>query len=198
MGLWVNRERVAGPFEVTGTAELHMTGKNGTTPKLVVPIRPFDDATCRVSPSSVTWSWPDNQSLTVLFDTASDSVYYVRTRKVELMADTMWFREIASVSGNDFDTSLTLTCDDTDLELSIASAHAQLLNLLAENDSLLYAGIPWFNEGWGRDTFISLPGLIVTDHHDIARKLLMRFAGWIDRDPNSPTYGRIPNRVRPG
>lgn len=73
-----------------------------------------------------------------------------------------------------------------------------LLNLLAENDSLLYA-IPWFNEGWGRDTFISLPGLLVTGHYDVARKLLMRFAGWIDRDPRySQTYGRIPNRVRPG
>ena len=67
-----------------------------------------------------------------------------------------------------------------------------------KNDSLLYAGIPWFNEGWGRDTFISLPGFLVTGHFDVARKLLMRFAGWIDRDPNSPAYGRIPNRVRPG
>ena len=91
-----------------------------------------------------------------------------------------------------------IQCSDTVFSNAVRWAHTQLLNLLAEHDSLLYAGIPWFNEGWGRDTFISLPGLLVTGHTDVARKLLMRFAGWIDRDPNSPTYGRIPNRVRPG
>jgi len=26
----------------------------------------------------------------------------------------------------------------------------------------------------------------------------MRYAAWVDRNPKSPTYGRIPNRVRPG
>ena len=39
----------------------------------------------------------------------------------------------------------------------------------------IYAGLPWFNEYWGRDSFISLPGAtLVTGHFDEARAILVR------------------------
>lgn len=48
------------------------------------------------------------------------------------------------------------------------------------------AGLPWFAD-WGRDTMIALPGLaLTTERFDVARKILMTFAQYIDR-------GMIPN-----
>ncbi|QDP02709.1 amylo-alpha-1,6-glucosidase [Thalassotalea sp. PS06] len=77
----------------------------------------------------------------------------------------------------------------------------QILNL----DSLMtnqhgkgiYAGLPWFNEYWGRDSFISLPGAtLVTGQFDFARDMITAFAKFQDRDPDSKFFGRVPNRVR--
>jgi hypothetical protein len=60
----------------------------------------------------------------------------------------------------------------------------------------IYAGLPWFNNYWGRDTFISFPGaVLVTGEFSEAREILTSFAAFQDTDPDSPTYGRIPNRI---
>ena len=60
----------------------------------------------------------------------------------------------------------------------------------------IYAGLPWFNEYWGRDMFISMPGAcLVTGQFDIAKLILKDFAKLQDTDPASETYGRIPNRA---
>lgn len=60
----------------------------------------------------------------------------------------------------------------------------------------IYAGLPWFNEYWGRDMFISMPGAcLVTGQFDIAKTILKDFAKLQDTDPSSETYGRIPNRA---
>lgn len=49
------------------------------------------------------------------------------------------------------------------------------------------AGYPWFTD-WGRDTFISLPGLcLVTGRHDAARQVIEAFAAHVSQ-------GMIPNR----
>jgi predicted glycogen debranching enzyme len=49
------------------------------------------------------------------------------------------------------------------------------------------AGYPWFAD-WGRDTFVSLPGLLLTTGRlDRARQVLTVFAQYIDR-------GMVPNR----
>ncbi len=49
------------------------------------------------------------------------------------------------------------------------------------------AGYPWFTD-WGRDTFISLPGLcLVTGCHEIARQVIAAFAAHVSQ-------GMIPNR----
>lgn len=60
----------------------------------------------------------------------------------------------------------------------------------------IYAGLPWFNEYWGRDMFISMPGAILcTGQWASARSILSDFAKFQDSNPSSPTYGRIPNRA---
>ncbi len=79
--------------------------------------------------------------------------------------------------------------------------------ILASMDALLvrapemgiWAGLPWFDDLWGRDTFISLPGaLLSTGRFDEALRVLESFAARMDTARTSLTYGRIPNRVQPG
>lgn len=61
----------------------------------------------------------------------------------------------------------------------------------------IWAGLPWFKNNWGRDTFIALPGtLLVTGLFDDARDVILNFLRYQDRNPSSPTYGRVPNRVQ--
>ncbi|MCX7655050.1 MAG: type I pullulanase [Treponemataceae bacterium] len=61
----------------------------------------------------------------------------------------------------------------------------------------IWAGLPWFRDNWGRDTFIALPGiLLVSGQFQEAREIIATFGGWQDTNPTSPTYGRVPNRWR--
>lgn len=61
----------------------------------------------------------------------------------------------------------------------------------------IYAGIPWFNEYWGRDTFIALPGgTLVLGETEVAKKILLSFAQVQDKKRASKYYGRIPNIVK--
>ncbi len=60
----------------------------------------------------------------------------------------------------------------------------------------IYAGLPWFNEYWGRDMFISMPGAtLVNGEFEVTREILSDFSRLQDTNPNSPTWGRIPNRA---
>lgn len=60
----------------------------------------------------------------------------------------------------------------------------------------IYAGLPWFNEYWGRDMFISMPGAtLVTGEFDVTREILADFSRFQDTTAASPTRGRIPNRA---
>ncbi|MDP2885755.1 MAG: amylo-alpha-1,6-glucosidase [Ignavibacteria bacterium] len=63
----------------------------------------------------------------------------------------------------------------------------------------IFAGLPWFNNYWGRDSFIALPGAtLVTGDFPEAREILRSFAEWQEQNPRSPNYGRIPNLVTTG
>ncbi len=60
----------------------------------------------------------------------------------------------------------------------------------------IFAGLPWFNDYWGRDTFISLPGAtLVQGRFTDAKEILRSFATFQQTDSTSSNYGRIPNRV---
>ncbi|HEX7111457.1 MAG TPA: amylo-alpha-1,6-glucosidase [Mizugakiibacter sp.] len=64
----------------------------------------------------------------------------------------------------------------------------------------LWAGLPWFRDNWGRDTFIALPGtLLVEGRFAEARAVLDAFASRQKHgDAADPDEGRIPNRVARG
>ncbi len=60
----------------------------------------------------------------------------------------------------------------------------------------IFAGLPWFNNYWGRDTFISLPGAtLVQGRFTEAKEILRSFATFQQLDSSSSDYGRIPNIV---
>ena len=60
----------------------------------------------------------------------------------------------------------------------------------------IFAGLPWFNNYWGRDTFISLPGAtLVQGRFTEAKEILRSFAAFQQLDSTSSDYGRIPNIV---
>ena len=98
----------------------------------------------------------------------------------------------------DFLQRSSLWTSDQDYNRALAWAKLSSYFLVAEDPGRgLWAGLPWFRENWGRDTFIALPGtLLATGMFDDARDVLRQFAQWQCRDPKSPDHGRIPNRVR--
>lgn len=60
----------------------------------------------------------------------------------------------------------------------------------------IWAGLPWFKDCWGRDSFIALPGItLVNGHFDKAKKIITNFAAMQLKDKENSNYGRIPNRV---
>lgn len=60
----------------------------------------------------------------------------------------------------------------------------------------VFAGLPWFNNYWGRDTFISLPGaFLVTGRFEEARDILTSFSQFQNAQSTDPAYGRVPNFV---
>jgi len=61
----------------------------------------------------------------------------------------------------------------------------------------IYAGYPWFQDYWGRDSFIALRALTVTGQFDLAKENLLSFLRYQVQDEGNENYGKIPNRVRP-
>ena len=85
----------------------------------------------------------------------------------------------------------------SDARFNAALSWAKLsLDALTVDGGGIYAGLPWFADYWGRDTFITLPGAaLVTGRFGEARRILELFASFQQRDSLSRDYGRIPNRV---
>ena len=85
-----------------------------------------------------------------------------------------------------------------DKALNWAKASARMF-VVNEYGAGIWAGLPWFRENWGRDTFIALPGtLLVSGQFADARAVLANFARFQNlRTPRDKDYGRIPNRVSP-
>jgi glycogen debranching enzyme len=94
--------------------------------------------------------------------------------------------------------------NDKDLTTAIAWAKLQI-DALIMNQSTggaltkgIFAGLPWFNNYWGRDSFISLPGAtyIIGNFSD-ARDVLRSYAAFQELDTANSNYGRIPNLATP-
>lgn len=96
-------------------------------------------------------------------------------------------------------TSYLATSDlEYNKALNWAKAASKLF-VVEEYGAGIWAGLPWFRENWGRDTFIALPGtLLVSGQFADARAVLANFARFQNlKTPRDKDYGRIPNRVSP-
>lgn len=89
--------------------------------------------------------------------------------------------------------------NDASLDLSLKWTLLSLDALITrQRGDGIFAGLPWFNDYWGRDLFITLPGAtLVTGQYGVARSILMSFANFQNNQEQSPDYGRVPNRLRP-
>lgn len=69
--------------------------------------------------------------------------------------------------------------------------------IMSKNGQLgIWAGFPWFDNGWGRDTFISLPGItLVTGRYEIASHIIGNFLKYQNTNQCSKDYGKIPNVI---
>lgn len=94
-------------------------------------------------------------------------------------------------------TRSTLFTSDPAYNRALAWAKLSSLFLVTEEFGKgIWAGLPWFKDNWGRDTFIALPGtLLVSGHFDDAKEVIRNFARWQNKDKRSKDYGRVPNRV---
>jgi len=120
-----------------------------------------------------------------VFDTAADEAAAWREQR-ERRLETL-------LNGHTF-----VRADDAELEKALRWLVITMDQLVTrQRGDGIYAGLPWFNEYWGRDSFIALPGaLLVTGEFETARAVLSAFAEFMEMDPASPFYGRVPNRVR--
>jgi predicted glycogen debranching enzyme len=93
--------------------------------------------------------------------------------------------EAASLKTKEIERRQAASSNADPLVATLQSAAAQFI---ARRNSLhtVIAGYPWFTD-WGRDTMVALPGLtLATGRFDLAREILLEFAGWIDQ-------GLVPN-----
>jgi len=96
--------------------------------------------------------------------------------------------------------NMSVAAYDRDYKYSLmwaaASVDGLIMNQLGRG---IFAGLHWFPNYWGRDTFISLPGAcLVRGEFETAREILETFASMQERDDESPFLGRIPNLAMPG
>jgi len=89
--------------------------------------------------------------------------------------------------------------NDPELDKAIFWAHNSLDALVMEQQGKgIYAGLPWFDDYWGRDAFISFSGaVLVSGQFEDARRILESFARLQNKDEFDSNYGRVPNRAQP-
>lgn len=92
-----------------------------------------------------------------------------------------------------------ISSDNAALNLALNWIESTMNQLVTQQQGDgIYAGLPWFNEYWGRDEFISLPGAtLVNGQFATAKKILVAFAKYQQKDSLSRFFGRVPNIVNP-
>jgi glycogen debranching enzyme len=112
-----------------------------------------------------------------------------------------WLKERKERMNDIVSKNITLKSKDKSLDNALPWLALTLdqLIIIPENGPMgIYAGLPWFDDYWGRDLFITLPGAcLVTGQFNQARNILLTFSKYQNSDDTSKYYGRIPNRLRP-
>jgi glycogen debranching enzyme len=82
------------------------------------------------------------------------------------------------------------------LQWAAASVDSLIMDQLGRG---IFAGLHWFPNYWGRDTFISLPGAcLVRGDFGTAREIIRSFASLQNTNKEDPLFGRVPNFAMPG
>ncbi|MBC8375843.1 MAG: hypothetical protein H8E26_07335 [FCB group bacterium] len=120
----------------------------------------------------------------------------------ELKIEPGWIENIRSMRQQRIDKraeSTILRSNLPDLDKAIFWAHHSLDGLVMKQlGKGIYAGLPWFDDYWGRDAFISFAGaVLVSGQYEDARQILLSFADLQNKDEFDPDYGRVPNRAQP-
>ncbi|EGR2795374.1 glycogen debranching protein [Vibrio navarrensis] len=96
-----------------------------------------------------------------------------------------------------FLTDNYLWCDDVQYNRAVMWARLASRTFVShEFGAGIWAGLPWFKDCWGRDTFIALSGTsLINGAFDEAREIISNFAAMQKVDLDDVNHGRIPNRV---
>ncbi|OQY36495.1 MAG: hypothetical protein B6229_09940 [Spirochaetaceae bacterium 4572_7] len=91
--------------------------------------------------------------------------------------------------------SLLWTNDDEYNQALTWAKYSAYTMVVEEFGKGIWAGLPWFKDNWGRDTFIALPGtLLVSGNFEEAKEVINNFATFQNLEEGED-YGRVPNRV---
>ncbi|MBT3228541.1 MAG: hypothetical protein HOD43_05695 [Candidatus Marinimicrobia bacterium] len=120
----------------------------------------------------------------------------------EMDLEPGWMESARSLRQQRIDTRATSTefqSNLPELDKAIFWAHHSLDALVMKQVGKgIYAGLPWFDDYWGRDAFISFTGaVLVSGQYEDARQILLSFADLQNKDEFDPDYGRVPNRAQP-
>ncbi len=111
------------------------------------------------------------------------------------------YRELAAGRKNRMQEVLNksyFSSGDERLDKAVAWAKLSFDALLSDQGMKgIWAGLPWFNDYWGRDSFISLPAALYIGDFKRARQIILDFAAKQELDSTSTNYGRIPNLITP-
>jgi glycogen debranching enzyme len=146
--------------------------------------------------------WDVHRSGSLIVENVQDIVFAVAVGRSQSEAVRLSSQALAGYSGlvdakRSRITSLVQSCgiqtSDPELTKALRLAVACADSLIVDEDfgKTIWAGLPWFNQGWGRDTFISLSGFaLVTGRLQEAKEIIRSFAGF-----QRESDGRIPNRI---
>lgn len=133
--------------------------------------------------------------LYVLYNTDIDklkSLFNTNILKISVLKKQHIKNSILSLRFSNFETDNN--------NFNIALSHAILSGqsfVMHKNDNIgIWAGFPWFDNNWGRDTFISLAGIsLVTGRYEEALHIIETFIKRQCLNKRSPNYGKIPNVI---
>jgi len=125
------------------------------------------------------------EAITIL-NTTRQSITRLKAERIKRMQD--YLATNTFFSGNDDSLTLAMNWMETTMDQLVTK----------QQGHGIYAGLPWFNEYWGRDEFIAFPGaVLITGQFETARKILKSFAEYQETDKKSTFFGRVPNIVNP-
>ena len=139
------------------------------------------------------WEGQLSDTLRIFYSFAHDSEVHDRQRR-------NWKEGLAARQTFINERLATSVTDNSRVNKALMWARFHMNSLIMNQSGRgIYAGLPWFDDYWGRDTFISFPGaVLVNGNYDAAKQILRSFAEFQITDTGDVNYGRIPNRVTPG